>query len=330
MREVHTVRRRGALMRIAAVCVSTVALSAALGACDTRGNRFGRLDDAAASIGNADRPGWALTWYDEFNGTTLDAAKWVAEQGNGFWGADSSAYVTGWGNDELQCYTNAPQNLVVRDGTLRIIARKETVRDVASKDTVAKCAYTSARLKSRAQNGEALFAQQYGRFEFRAKLPETQGMWPALWMLPLKDTYGTWAASGEIDVMEARGQNPTVVLGTLHYGAQWPNNVHTGMDYTLPNNGRISDWHVYAVEWSPKRIAWFVDDSLYQEQTAWYTGAKKDSTTAPFDQPFYVVMNLAVGGRFLGSPDSTTKFPGEMQVDWVRVYEQQQQQERKE
>jgi beta-glucanase (GH16 family) len=325
MRDVRGVRRRGALMRIAAVCLSTLAASAMLAACDTRGNRFGTIDQAAATMGNADRPGWTLTWYDEFNDSTLDATRWVAEQGNGFWGADSSAYVSGWGNDELQCYTNSPKNLVLRDGTLRIIALREPVRDVASKDTAATCAYTSARIKSRAQNGEALFAQQYGRFEFRAKLPETQGMWPALWMLPLKDTYGTWAASGEIDVMEARGQNPQVVLGTLHYGAQWPNNVHTGKDYTLPNNGRISDWHVYTIEWSPRRIAWFVDDSLFQVQTSWYTGTQKDSTAAPFDQPFYLVMNLAVGGRFLGSPDSTTKFPGEMQVDWVRAYEQQQQ-----
>ncbi|MFO0228424.1 MAG: hypothetical protein ACK54B_03630, partial [Gemmatimonas sp.] len=113
------------------MCVSAAGLSAAVTACDTRGNRFGTVATAAASRGNADRPGWTLAWYDEFNGTTLDATKWVAEEGNGFWGADSSAYVTGWGNDELQCYTNAPQNLVVRDGTLRIIARKETVRDVA-------------------------------------------------------------------------------------------------------------------------------------------------------------------------------------------------------
>jgi beta-glucanase (GH16 family) len=326
MREWRTVRRRGALMRIAAVCVSAVGVSAALSACDTRGNRFGTMANAAESMGNAARPGWALTWYDEFNDSTLDASKWAVEEGNGFWGADSSAYVTGWGNDELQCYTRAPQNLDVRDGSLRLVARRETVRDVASRDTTARCAYTSARIKSRAQNGEALFAQQYGRFEFRAKLPEGQGMWPALWMLPLNDTYGTWAASGEIDVMEARGQNPRVVLGTLHYGGQWPNNVHTGMDYTLPNGGRISDWHVYAVEWSPQRIAWFVDDSLYQVQTAWYTGTRKDSTAAPFDQPFYLVMNLAVGGRFLGPPDSTTSFPGEMQVDWVRAWEKQQQQ----
>lgn len=318
-------RRRGAPWRIAAVCVSVVGLSAAIGACDTRGNRFGTIDSAKAVIGTAARPGWTLTWYDEFNGTTLDPTKWVAEAGNGFWNADRSAYVSGWGNDELQCYTSAPENLVVRDGTLRLIARRDTVRDVSSRDTSATCAYTSARVKTRAQNGEALFAQQYGRFEFRARLPETQGMWPALWMLPLEETYGTWAASGEIDVMEARGQNPTVVLGTLHYGAQWPNNVHSGMDYTLPDNGRISEWHTYAIEWTPRRIAWFVDDSLYQVQTAWYTGTKKDSTTAPFDRPFYLVMNLAVGGRFLGSPDSTTTFPGEMQVDWVRAYAKPQQ-----
>lgn len=312
--------RRGARVRIAAVCIAAVTAGAALSACDTRGNRFGTIDSAAAEIGSAVRPGWSLTWYDEFNDTILDRTKWVAEEGNGSWNVDSSAFVSGWGNGELQCYTGTPQNLRVERGVLRLIARREVVRDLSSRDTAATCAFTSARLKSRAQNGEALFAQQYGRFEFRAKLPEGQGLWPALWMLPLRDTYGTWAASGEIDVMEARGQYPTVTLGTLHYGGQWPDNVHTGTEYTLPNDGRISDWHVYAVEWSPRRIAWFVDDSLYQVQTAWYTGKQKDSTAAPFDRPFYLVMNLAVGGGFVGAPDSTTTFPGEMQVDWVRVY----------
>ncbi|WP_396222697.1 family 16 glycosylhydrolase [Gemmatimonas sp.] len=328
MHERCSVRRRGALLRIAAVCVAAAGLSAAVAACDTRGNRFGTVATAAASMGNADRPGWTLTWYDEFTDTILNDGKWVAEEGNGFWNADSSAYVSGWGNDELQCYTASPANVRVRDGALRIIARRESVPNVSSRDRTDRCAYSSARLKTRAHDGRELFAQQYGRIEFRARLPEGQGLWPALWLLPLRDTYGTWAASGEIDVMEARGQNPQVVLGTLHYGGQWPNNVHTGMDYTLPNNGRISDWHVYAVEWSPKRIAWFVDDSLYQTQTDWYRGTdstQKGRGTAPFDQPFYVVMNLAVGGRFLGAPDSTTKFPGEMQVDWVRAYEQQQQ-----
>lgn len=282
------------------------------------------MADAAEKIGNADRPGWTLTWYDEFNGASLDSTKWAAEQGNGFWNADSSAYVSGWGNEELQCYTAAAPNLRVEQGVLRIIALREAVPNVTSRDTADTCAYSSARLKTRAHDGHALFAQQYGRIEFRAKLPEGQGLWPALWMLPLRDTYGTWAASGEIDVLEARGQHPHVVLGTLHYGGQSPDNVYTGKDYTLPNNGRISEWHTYAIEWAPRRISWFVDDSLYQTQTAWYTGKQKDSTTAPFDQPFYLVMNLAVGGRFLGSPDSTTKFPGEMQVDWVRAWEKQQ------
>lgn len=327
MREWRRGRRRGALLRIAAVCVSAAGLSAAVTACDTRGNRFGTVATAAASRGNADRPGWTLAWYDEFNDTTLDATRWAAEEGNGFWNADSSAYVSGWGNDELQCYTTSPANVRVQDGALRIIARRESVPNVSSHDSTDRCAYSSARLKTRAHDGRELFAQQYGRIEFRARLPEGQGLWPALWLLPLRDRYGTWAASGEIDVMEARGQNPQVVLGTLHYGGQWPNNVHTGMDYMLPNNGRISDWHIYAIEWSPKRIAWFVDDSLYQTQTDWYSGTdstQKGKGTAPFDQPFYLVMNLAVGGRFLGSPDSTTTFPGEMQVDWVRAYSKRQ------
>lgn len=313
-------RRRGALRRIAAVCVLAGASSVALAACDTRGNRFASKAQGAADTRPAARAGWTLTWSDEFNDTVLDPANWVAEEGNGFWSADSSAYVNGWGNDELQCYQRAPRNLSVRDGALHLVARRETVRDVSSRDTAKMCAYTSARVKSRAPDGRALFAQQYGRFEFRARLPESPGLWPALWMLPLEDMYGTWAASGEIDVMEARGQQPKEVLGTLHYGGRWPENVHTGSTFTFPDAGRISDWHVYAIEWSPRRVAWFVDDSLYQVQTAWYTGTTKDSTAAPFDRPFYVVMNLAVGGRFLGPPDSTTTFPAMMQVDWVRAY----------
>lgn len=290
-------------------------------ACDTRGNRFGPpIGAAEAKADEAAREGWTLTWRDEFDGPMLDTTKWAAEQGNGFWNADSSAYVSGWGNGELQCYTTAATNLRVENGVLRLTARRESVPNVSSRDTTDRCDYSSARLKTRAPDGRALLAVQYGRIEFRARLPEGRGLWPALWMLPLRETYGTWAASGEIDVMEARGHDPHVVLGTLHYGGAWPGNVHTGLEYTLPGRGRISEWHTYAVEWAPRRIAWFVDDSLYQTQTAWYTGTRPDSTAAPFDQPFYLVMNLAVGGHFVGSPDSTTRFPGEMQVDWVRTY----------
>ncbi|WP_439642353.1 glycoside hydrolase family 16 protein [Gemmatimonas sp.] len=312
MRTSSHAARRGAHQRFAAFCVGTASVLM-VGACTGK---------AADTTADKTSP-WTLTWSDEFNGTSLDSTHWALEAGNGFWNADSSVRVGGWGNEELQCYTTSANNVQLRDGVLSLVAQRELVRDVSSRDSTATCAFTSARLKTRAHDGRALFAQQYGRVVFRARLPEGQGLWPALWMLPLRDTYGTWAASGEIDVMEARGQNPTVVLGTLHYGAQWPKNVYSGMDYTLPRGGRISEWHEYAVEWTPRRMAWSVDDSVYQVQTQWYTGADsstRDRATAPFDQPFYLVMNLAVGGRFLGSPDSTTRFPARMDVDWVRVY----------
>lgn len=264
---------------------------------------------------------WKLVWSDEFTGTTIDATKWDFDLGRGFTTADGTV-VDGWGNNELQCYTRDTANVAVRNGHLVIRATRSTQDG---------CAYTSARVKTRAASGRALFAQTYGRFEWRAKLPLGRGLWPALWMLPLRDTYGTWAASGEIDVMEARGQTPSTVLGTLHYGAQWPHNVHSGADYILPRAGTIAEWHTYAVEWEPGRMRWFVDGVQTQEQRFWWsTRARRDTLPpgagdlnawpAPFDQPFYLVMNLAVGGNFLGHPDATTPFPGVMEVDFVRVY----------
>jgi beta-glucanase (GH16 family) len=267
--------------------------------------------------------GWRLVWQDEFDGAAIDTTRWAFDLGRGFLAADGTTVVDGWGNNELQCYTRDTSNAAVRDGRLHI-------RAVPS--SVASCPYTSARLKTRAPDGHALFAQRYGRFEFRAKLPVGQGLWPALWMLPLSDSYGTWAASGEIDVMEARGQTPSTVLGTLHYGARWPDNTHTGADYLLPRGGSIADFHTYAVEWEPGRIRWFVDGVQTQEQRFWWSTTPRDGAgapraadlnpwPAPFDRPFYLVMNLAVGGNFLGNPDATTPFPGVMEVDFVRVYQ---------
>ena len=196
-------------------------------------------------------------------------------------------------------------------------------------------AYTSARLKTRKGDRGVLFNKTYGKFEFRAKLPTGRGVWPALWMLPQYEKYGGWAHSGEIDVMEARGQEPHKVLGTLHFGAPWPANVHEGKDHVLPRRGTIADFHVFTVEWEPGEIRWYVDGQHYQSQSFWWSTnnvAGADGVTptgesdlnpwpAPFDQPFYLVMNVAVGGRFLGNPDRTTKFPVEMVVDYVRVYD---------
>ncbi len=235
-------------------------------------------------------------------------------------------WISGWGNDELQFYTREPENASVREGMLHIRALKESQLGFG---------YTSARLRTRKKDGSPLFAKRYGRFEFRAKLPTGQGLWPALWMLPQDETYGGWAASGEVDVMEARGQDPTKVLGTLHFGGRWPVNVHQEGGFVLPRGGTIADFHIYAIEWEPGEFRWYVDGQLASTQSFWWSGGKADGGRgiapaseadlhpwpAPFDRPFCLVMNLAVGGKFPGNPDKATAFPAEMVVDHVRVYE---------
>jgi beta-glucanase (GH16 family) len=154
-------------------------------------------------------------------------------------------------------------------------------------------------------------------------------------LLPQSDKYGTWASSGEIDVMEARGQEPTKVLGTLHYVSRWPNNTHSGTDFVFPKGGNIAEFHIYAMDWEPGKISWSVDNKVYSTQSFWWSSSKivggkgekpgQESDLNPwpalFDQPFYIVMNVAVGGKFLGNPDATTRFPAEMLVDYVRVYD---------
>jgi beta-glucanase (GH16 family) len=261
---------------------------------------------------------WKLVWSDEFEGKQIDRGKWDFDIGNGD---------DGWGNAELEYYTNEPKNAYVQDGSLHIRAIKEKRE---------RFDYTSARMKTTKAGGKALFEKKYGKFEFRAKLPTGKGVWPALWMMPQADKYGGWAASGEIDVMEARGQEPGKVLGTLHYGSGWPANVHEGADFVFPRGGTIADFHVYTVEWEPGEMRWYVDEKLYQTQSFWWSSSGRDGRRngvnpkreedlnpwpAPFDQPFYIIMNVAVGGRFLGSPDANTVFPVEMVVDYVRVYD---------
>ncbi len=281
---------------------------------------------AAAPGQSPEKPEWKLVWSDEFDGSAIDRTKWDFDRGNGFYSYDANTWISGWGNNELQYYTDHPDNAAVADGMLRIRALKESHHGFG---------YTSARLKTRKKDGAALFAQKYGRFEFRAKLPTGKGIWPALWLLPQDEKYGGWASSGEIDVMEARGQEPTKVLGTLHFGSRWPGNAEASHTYVLPKNGTIADFHVYALEWEPGAIRWYVDGHRSAAQTSWWSsskleggkGARPTKETdlnpwpAPFDRPFYVVMNVAVGGKFLGNPDRTTPFPAEMAVDYVRVYD---------
>ena len=270
--------------------------------------------------------GWTQVWSDEFDGNRIDDAKWDFDFGNGFYSYDANQWIGGWGNGELEYYTREPSNAFVKDGLLHIRAVKESFDG---------CGYTSARLKSRKRDGSALFAPRYGRFEFRAKLPVGKGLWPALWLLPQDDTYGPWAASGEIDVLETRGHEPDKVTGAIHYGGRWPVNTYTGFSYTLPNSGRTDTFHAYALEWEPGVIRWYTDGQLTSSSSFWWSCGKTadgkgvapkreadlNPWPSPFDKPFYLLMNLAVGGQFGGNPDATTVFPAEMQVDYVRVYE---------
>lgn len=241
---------------------------------------------------------WKLVWSDEFDGPALDYSKWEIEV-NAF----------GGGNSELQIYTDRKENVRVENEHLLLEAHHDnygiagTVRE-----------YSSGRIRSK-HRGD----WKYGKFETRAKLPAGQGVWSAIWMLPTDEKYGTWASSGEIDIMEFKGQEPDVVWGTLHYGSQWPGNKHTGDTYKLDKGNFTDDFHIFTLEWEEGSIRWYVDGKLTQTQTQWDTNGGK--FPAPFDQEFHILLNLAIGGGFLGNPDGTTKFPREMLVDYVRVYQ---------
>ena len=242
-----------------------------------------------------------MSWQDEFDGTSVESARWAFDIGTG-----TQYGLTGWGNNELQYYTNRSQNASVSNGTLKITALKENYGGQS---------YTSARLKT-----QGLFSQAGGRFEIRAALPTGQGFWPAIWMMPASDTYGGWAASGEIDIMEARGQQPDRVNGAIHYGGTWPSNTWSESTRVLPAGQTISSFHTYALEWdtaATPAIRWYVDDVLYATKTLWWSSGA--AYPAPFDKPFYMLLNLAVGGNYVGSPNGSTPFPATMQVDYVRV-----------
>lgn len=250
------------------------------------------------------RPNYSIvSWYDEFDGPTIDPARWTYDLGTG-----SNVGLVGWGNNELQYYTDRTTNARVANGLLEITARRESYGGMD---------YTSARLTTRGK-----FSQTGGRYEIRAALPLGQGFWPAFWMLPADSAYGGWAASGEIDILEARGQHPSRIENTIHYGGAWPNNTSTGRAFTLPAGGSIADFHTYALEWDlapTPSLRWYVDDRLSWSTQQWWTTAGE--YPAPFDRPFHLLLNLAVGGNYVGPPDGSTPFPASMKVDYVRVYD---------
>ncbi len=287
--------------------------------------------DSSGSGTDGEGPeGWVLVWSDEFDGDGIDPTRWAHERN--CWGG---------GNAEQQCYTDAEHNSFVQDGLLHIVALHESTSGPAvndddpaydPEDTSVTLPYSSARLRTR-----DLGDWRFGRVEVRARLPFGQGTWPAIWMLPTARVYGGWAASGEIDVMEAvnlgvGGENR--VHGTLHYGSHWPNNVYSGAEYILPGGANpADDFHDYAVEWERGEIRWYVDGHHFATQTqdGWYTLYEDNGEllvgegAAPFDESFHLILNLAVGGAWAANVNEggidASVFPQELLIDHVRVYE---------
>src|SRR5690348_538098 len=245
-------------------------------------------------------PQGQLVWSDEFDqadGSAPDPHKWTFDLGG-----------KGWGNQELETYTSRPENVYIHDGKLVIQARQEKF---TGSDGVAR-EFTSARLKT-----EGLFAQTYGRIEARIKIPYGQGLWPAFWMLGADESKVGWPRCGEMDIMENIGREPSMVHGTIH-GPDYSGGKGVSAAYSLPRGERFAHaFHTFAVEWRPRKIQFFVDDNLYTTilPTSIPPGARW-----VYDHPFFIILNVAVGGSWPGTPDATTTFPQTMQVDYVRVY----------
>ncbi len=255
---------------------------------------------AQAQTQTQGRPGWKLVWSDEFNGpdgTAPDPARWGFDLGG-----------KGFGNHELETYTSAPANVEERSGNLVITARQQ---DLTGADGIARH-YTSSRLRT-----QGLFSQAYGRFETRMRLPTGKGIWPAFWLLGADDATVHWPACGEIDIMEAIG-DPHTIYSTIH-GPGYSGAKGIGRKFTLPAGEAIdSGFHTYAVEWAPNDLRFFFDDHLIVERTP---ADLPPGTRWVYDHPFFIILNLAVGGDWPGAPDASTVFPKQMLVDYVRVYQ---------
>jgi len=234
---------------------------------------------------------WELVWADEFDKDgALDETKWTYDIGAG-----------GWGNDELQTYTNDPKNVVIEDGRLKLTAHNSGG------------SFTSARIKT-----QGIFDQAYGRFEARIKMPWGPGIWPAFWLLGADIDENPWPQCGEIDIMEYRGQQPSLIHGSVH-GPGYSGGLAVTKSYGIQNNRFDIDFHVFAGEWGEDFIHYYVDETLYQEITPGdVTG------TWVYDHPFFIILNVAVGGNYVGFPTSETPFPQSMVIDYVRVYKETQ------
>ena len=261
------------------------------------------------------------TFYDKFEGTSLDLTKWGYQNGSG-----AEYGVSGWGNDEAQYYFTG--NVVVADGKLQIIAKKETRggRQYTSGKIVTANSRGQPSLGEPSAGAGKKFSQAFGRFEAKIRLTKAEpGMWPAFWMMPVSNTYGGWPRSGEIDIMEMKGRLPTKASSTVHFRArygEWEGNQYRGAEHTFLNGRDLTDWHIYGVHWTQDEIIFLIDGLQHRRiarsdwNTAFYSFA-----SAPFDRDFHLILNLAVGGQFDGGrlPEDD-ELPIAMEVEWVRAY----------
>ena len=245
-----------------------------------------------------DKEGWALVWNDEFDGPALNLEKWSFEIGG-----------HGWGNNELQYYSDDDSTAFIQDG--KLVLRADIVpQGTGSADNLRY--FSSARLRTSGKGD-----WRYGRIEVKAKLALGQGIWPAIWMLPTDWMYGGWPESGEIDIMEHVGYDPGRVHGSIHTGS-YNHKINTQRGGSKLLDKISSKFYVYAIEWYEDRIDFLIDDAKY---FSFQNDGKNDFNTWPFNQRFHLLINIAVGGDWPGSPDETTQFPTEMEVEYVRVYE---------
>ena len=245
---------------------------------------------------------YSLIWSDEFEGDAIDSTKWSFDLGDG---CHISPDLCGWGNNELQYYTKDKSNARIENGKLIIMAKKENPLYLGQYE------YTSARMVTK-NKGD----WKYGRIDIRAKMPIGQGLWPAIWMLPTDNVYGGWPKSGEIDIMEYLGHEPSRMFGTIHYG-------HNGWQFhsqeLILDAGTFADeFHTFTVLWNEDCIQFQMDGVDVGQPNS---RSSVLPATWPFDQDFHVLLNVAVGGNLPGNPDPSTQFPQKMEVDYVRVYQ---------
>ncbi len=242
-------------------------------------------------------PGYKLVWADEFNGSALNTKDWSFENGDG------CPRNCGWGNNELEYYTGKPDNLFFKDGKLIIEAKKENYNGKT---------YTSSKILTRDKK-----PFKFGRIDIRAKLPKGKGIWPAFWMMPQKNLYGGWPKSGELDIMEMIGHEAGQTHGTLHFGPG-PGSTQLTKSHQLEKGIFNDAFHVFSLEWKQDEIKWLVDGVVYST----YNKTDFGTNNYPFNEEFFLIFNLAVGGNWPGNPDEQTTFPQQLTVDYVRVYQQ--------